>query len=131
MRQYNHGTANERRGEYLNPRVKQQRMRNINGENYQMLIGGGSGASGEAVGGPYARKSVMRRRADLLRKKGYNARVIPMAGDKDGKYALFLSKKVRYSNDERKMLSRNGIDWKSMERKGLKARKPDIIFPKK
>jgi hypothetical protein len=130
MRRYNHGTANEKRGEYLNPRVKNQRMRLIDGTRYQMLVGGGAGASGEAVGGPYANKSVMRRRADLLRKKGYNARVIPMAGDKNGKYALFLSKKLRFSNEERKMLERNGEDWKSLERKGMKARKPDIIFTK-
>lgn len=131
MRHYNHGTANEKRGEYLNPKTKQQRMRRINGQDYQMLIGGGAGASGDGVGGPYARKAVMRRRADVLRKKGYNARVIPMAGDKDGKYALFLSKKVRYSNQERKMLERKGIDWKTLELKGLKARKPDIVFPKR
>ncbi len=130
MRRYNHGTANEKRGEYLNPRVKNQRMRMIDGQRYQMLIGGGAGATGEPVGGPYADKSVMRRRADLLRKKGYNARVIPMAGDKDGKYALFLSKKLRFSNQERNMLQRKGVDWKSLERKGMNARKPDIIFDK-
>ena len=102
-RTFNHGPRAERRGEYLNPRHKNERIRNINGRVFQMLPEGGSGQGGN---GPYESKATMRRRADVLRKKGYNARVIPMKGNKYGKYALFLSKKVRYSDAEKARINK-------------------------
>jgi hypothetical protein len=113
MRSYNHGTNNEKRGEWLDPRHNMERIRNIDGSRYQMLAAGGSGGRGSA----YASQSTMRKRAAALRSKGYNARVIPMAGNADGKYALFLSKKVRFSDQERKNLARKGVDWRMMENK--------------
>jgi hypothetical protein len=113
MRPYNHGTNNEKRGEWLDPRHKNERIRTIDGMKFQMLAAGGSGGRSSA----YSNKSTMRKRANLLRSKGYNARVIPMAGNSDGKYALFLSKKVRFSNQERNNLERKGIDWRKLEQK--------------
>lgn len=113
MRRYNHGTNNEKRGEWLDPRHNNERIRNINGMKFQMLAAGGSGGRSSA----YSNKSTMRKRAESLRSKGYNARVIPMAGNSDGKYALFLSKKVRFSNQERKNLERKGVDWRKLEQK--------------
>ena len=97
VRTFNHGPRAERRGEYLNPRHKNERIRNINGRVFQMLPEGGSG---RASSGPYGPKAEMRRRAERLRTKGYNARVIPMKGDRFGTHAIFLSKKVRNSDAE-------------------------------
>ena len=69
--------------------------------------------------GPYGTKSEMRQRAERLRKKGYNARVIPMKGNKYGKYAIFLSKKVRYSQAEQARIDKANAMKKQL-RKPLK-----------
>ena len=111
LRTFNHGPRAERRGEYLNPRHKNERIRNINGRVFQMLPEGGSG---RASSGPYGPKAEMRRRAERLRSKGYNARVIPMKGDRFGTHAIFLSKKVRYSDAELARMKRmNSIKRRS------------------
>ena len=115
-RTFNHGPRAERRGEYLNPRHKNERIRNINGMVFQMLPDGGSGVM---YNGPYGTKSEMRQRAERLRKKGYNARVIPMKGNKYGKYAIFLSKKVRYSQAEQARIDKANAMKKQL-RKPLK-----------
>ena len=114
-KRYNHGPARERRGEWLNPRYRGERIRNINGQRFQMLVAGGSGVAGKPAGGPYLKKPEARRRANLLRDKGYNVRVIPMKGDQYGNHALFVSKKVRFSKEERMNLEKAGKDWKKLE----------------
>ena len=98
---------------YNSRKMDYRRERNIEGITYRMLPAGGTAG---AAGSPYASKSIMRKRADALRSKGYNARVVPMAGNSDGKFALFLSDKLRFSPRERQNLTRKGIDWRKLEK---------------
>ncbi len=94
---YNFGTARERRGEWLHQRTGLQRVRKIDGQNFQMLPGSGYSDS-KMDRGSVGPKSVMVKRANVLRTKGYNARVIPTAKG----HTLWLSKKVRWSENELK-----------------------------